>query len=250
MLKEVFDLEKTQFEELPIADAEKLIREGKACEIGEIALIRNIDRQVDQCVNAYKEAVNEIRTTDDPRIRNVEGAAEYEIRKLKEMLDEGIKELIEIKKQKIDEFYEKAMREKANAIKSISSTEKESARFFIEKLIGEVKYGSLENALSELESQVKYMNDDRKKALLLEFSKFTDAFENKIKDLQDNVQQKSINRRLRAIYHELNNINDPGLIKARMAEALKEQSTGFTSYTILKLTHSTYRKRRLNHEVI
>ncbi|MEC5272396.1 hypothetical protein [Caldifermentibacillus hisashii] len=246
MLKEVFDLEKNQFEELSIADAEKLIRDGKACEIGEIALIRNIDRQVDQCVNAYKDAVNEIRTTDDPRIRNVEGAAEYEIRKLKETLDEGIKELIEIKKQKIDEFYEKAMHEKANAIKSISSTEKESARFFIEKLIGEVKYGSLENALSELESQVKYMNDDRKKALLLEFSKLTDAFENKI----NNVQQKSINRRLRAIYRELNNINDTGLIKARMAEALKEQSTGFTSYTILKLTHSTYRKRRLNHEVI
>lgn len=250
MLKEVFDLEKNQFEELSIADAEKLIREGKACEIGEVALIRNIDRQADKCVNAYKEAVNEIRTTDDPRIRNVEGAAEYEIRKLKEILDEGIKELIEIKKQKIDEFYEKAMREKANVIKSISSTEKESARFLIEKLTGEIKYGSLENALSEFESQVKYMNDDRKKALLLEFSKFTDAVENKIKDLQDNARQRSINRRLRAIYRELNNINDSALIKARMAEALKEQSPDFTSYTILKLTHSTYRKRRLNHEVI
>ncbi|MED4892691.1 MULTISPECIES: hypothetical protein [Heyndrickxia] len=241
MFKEVFNLEKNQFEELKVADAEKLIRDGKAYEIGDIALIRNIDRQVDQCVNAYKEAVNDIRKTDDPRIRNVEGAAEYEIRKLKETLDEGIKELIEIKKQKIDDFYEKTMREKANVIKPISSTDKESARFFTEKLIGEVKYGSLENALSELESQVKYMNDDRKKALLLEFSKLTDAFENKIKDLQDNVQQKSINRRLRAIYRELNNINDPGLIKARMAEALKEQSTGFTSYTILRLTHPTYR---------
>lgn len=250
MLKEVFDLEKNQFEELSIADAEKLIREGKACEIGEIELIRNIDRQVDQCVNAYKEAVNEIRTTDDPRIRNVEGAAEYEIEQIKDELEKEIHELENLKAQAIDQFYEEAMREKANALRYIPSADKEASHVLITQLINEVKFGDTQNALNELKEQINYMTTTRKKAVLLEFSKFAEEVEKKAESAPSDTQKQSLKRQLREIYSQLTNIHDPALIKAKMAEALKTQGATFTSYTILKLTHSTYRKRRLNHEVI
>ncbi|WP_061570299.1 hypothetical protein [Caldibacillus debilis] len=249
MIQEVFNLEKNQFEQLDSAEAEALKAAGLAVDIDPIAHIREVDYTADEIVRAYKEAVEDIRNTDDPRIRNVPGAEEYEIKRLKQLLDDGIRELEEIKKQRIDEFYEKAMREKANAIKSISATEKESARFLIEKLTNEVKYGSLENAVSELESQIKFMRDERKKAVMLEFSKFADAVEGKIKNMSD-ARRNSIQRRMRVIYQELNDVKDPAIIKARMAEALKEQTTSFTSYTILKLAHSTYAGGRSNHAVI
>lgn len=249
--KEVFLLERVSdtmqensFYKLPAADAEKLINEGKAVDAKEIQQIRKIDEAADNLVDAYKKAVNYIRNSDEPRIKNVPGQAEYEIEQIKDEFDKEIHELENLKAQAIDQFYEEAMREKANALRYIPSADKEASHVLITQLINEVKFGFVQNALNELKEQINYMTTTRKKAVLLEFSKFVEEVEKKAESASSDTQKQSLKRQLREIYSQLTNIHDSALIKAKMAETLKDQGATFTSYRILKLTHRTYSNQR------
>jgi hypothetical protein len=248
MSKEIFLLERlddtmpeNSFQKLDHNTAEKLVAEGKAFDANDIQRIREIDKAADNLVNAYKSTIEYLRTTDDPRIANITGAREYEMRKVKEDFEKEIKELERLKAAEIEKFYEEAMRQKANAIRSIPQSDKEAGKILIEQLANEAKYGDMTSALHELSEQISYMSPARKKAVAIEFSRFADAVEQNIESLASETQKQALKRQLREIYSQLTNIHDPALIKAKMAEALKAQGATFTSYRILKLTHRTYK---------
>jgi hypothetical protein len=248
MNKEVFLLERVDdtkqensFQTLRAQDAQKLIAEGKAVEAAAIHHIRAIDREVDELVKAYKQACDYIRNTDEPRYRNVPGQAEYEMRQMREELEEAIKHYEEQKRYQVEKFYEEAMLEKANATRYIPETDKEASRVLIEQLSNEAKYGDTQSAIDEFREQLKYMSDTRKKAVALEFSKFAAAIESQIEETNDDSRKRALKRQLRELYRKVTDINDPAYLKARMAEALKKQGTTFPSYTFLKLTHRTYK---------
>lgn len=190
--------------------------------------LKEIERQIERAVEDYRKAVREIRTSDDP-IYNDPAKQDYEIKKLRTQLDEGVAEL--------------RAKYQAEADALIAEAEKKAALSVVG--VGESDMAIVNQRIDEFTADVAlaYSTDDKLAAYerLVDALKFFDL--PKLYHLRRSLpgviskvgDDRTILRKLRELNSALQELHTPE--QERLAELRElKRAGGDIAYMTLRLT--------------
>ncbi len=232
LTSDVEGLPSNSIQEMDSAKTIQLQNSGKGVVLPE-GQLDNIERQIKNLVNDYREKYNEIVNSDDP-VYKVEGAIDYYTKKMKVELESDVLELNEQYIGIANAMKEAAMKDLANKRRHISEDERKAARDVVSEVISAIKFGDGRDALKMLIDQAPYMTETRKFALLQEIAKINEAS-------SGHKFEQALQESAKKLYQKLDEVRDGDMLAVKIAQAIP--SSADLPYRQLKLTHPTFKKK-------
>jgi len=206
---------------------------GKIVDLGDLDVI---EQQIEKAVDKYRAKYTEITTSDNP-VYKVEGAVDYYTAELKAGLDAEVTELQTKYEGLVNGMKQAAKEDLANQSEFISDKARQEASDIINETVLAIKYGDPIGAINTLIENANYYGDTRKLSLLNELSRLAEA-------TNGHPRQKEIDRKIKSLYHKLNEVKEGRMLPIKIAEALSPR--GDDAYRRLTMTHVTFKDSRNN----
>lgn len=173
----------------------------------------------------FKREVEKIENSIDPRYKDEE-FKQAAIDELKTELDENVREVQARYEQFLESLRQAAAEEAASAKIILSDDRRKQAALKVDRLISEATFGSLDDALTELENNVDYMSKFEKEALSLEL--------HRLAAVVDEVDKKRVKR----LYDRIKPAASPEVVFANAVKALDDRCD--YAYRRLKVTNRLF----------
>lgn len=206
--------------------AKKMFELAGANAIGmDVPEVEQFEQEVEKHVADFKKEVEKIENSIDPRYKDEE-FKQAAIDALKAELDENVREVQARYTEFIKSLRQAAAEEAASAKIILSDERRKQAALKVDRLISEATFGSLDDALTELENNVDYMSKFEKEALSLEL--------HRLAAVVDEVDKKRVKR----LYDRIKPTASPEVVFANAVKALDDRCD--YAYRRLKLTNRLF----------
>ncbi|NIK13135.1 hypothetical protein [Alkalibacillus almallahensis] len=138
--------------------------------------IDQYEKQVEQAVKTFKNQVQKIEQSTDPRYKDEDFKAEA-VEELKNELKSTVDQVQAEYSDFLANLRDQAASEVANEDVRISNSQREQAQLKVKELSNAIKLRQGESALDQLAQDVQYMSESRQKALALELPALMDEVE-------------------------------------------------------------------------